>query len=170
MQRELAQQPGARRRLCRQSLQRADDPRRLQSGASEQSGREPDASSSAGPSRASISSRCPGAADSPTITRLQAKLEKRYSAGIYLLNSFTWSKTIDNASGHLEAFNGDNSRVNFRNVPAEKGARRVRPAIQQHHQRGLGTSVRQGPPLGQRAPPALSTASSADGDSPASTR
>ena len=28
---------------------------------------------------------------------------------------------IDNASGHLEAFNGDNSRVNYRNVPAEKG-------------------------------------------------
>jgi hypothetical protein len=27
---------------------------------------------------------------------------------------------MDNASGHLEAFNGDNSRVNFRNVPAEK--------------------------------------------------
>ena len=52
---------------------------------------------------------------------LQTKLEKRYSAGIYLLNSFTWSKAIDNASGHLEAFNGDNSRVNFRNMPGEKG-------------------------------------------------
>lgn len=51
---------------------------------------------------------------------LQAKLEKRYSAGVYLLNSFTWSKAIDNVSGHLEAFNGDNSRVNFRNLPAEK--------------------------------------------------
>ncbi len=52
---------------------------------------------------------------------LQTKIEKRYSAGVYLLNSFTWSKAIDNASGHLEAFNGDNSRVNFRNVSAEKG-------------------------------------------------
>jgi len=51
----------------------------------------------------------------------QAKIEKRYSAGVYLLNSFTWSKAIDNASGHLEAYNGDNSRVNFRNVAAEKG-------------------------------------------------
>jgi hypothetical protein len=52
---------------------------------------------------------------------LQTKIEKRYSVGLYLLNSFTWSKTIDNASGHLEAFNGDNSRVNFRNVASEKG-------------------------------------------------
>jgi hypothetical protein len=52
---------------------------------------------------------------------LQTKLEKRYSAGVYLLNSFTWSKAIDNASGHLETANGDNSRVNFRNVASEKG-------------------------------------------------
>jgi len=51
---------------------------------------------------------------------LQTKLEKRYASGVYILNSFTWSKTIDNASGHLEAYNGDNSRVNFANVAAEK--------------------------------------------------
>lgn len=56
-----------------------------------------------------------------TYHALQTKFEKRYSSGLYLLNSFTWSKAIDNASGHLEAFNGDNSRVNFRNLPAEKG-------------------------------------------------
>jgi hypothetical protein len=55
-----------------------------------------------------------------TYHALQTKFEKRYSAGVYLLNSFTWSKTIDNASGHLEAFNGDNSRVNFRNTASEK--------------------------------------------------
>jgi len=51
----------------------------------------------------------------------QFKLEKRYSGGLYLLNSFTWSKTIDNASGHLETANGDNSRVNFANVANDKG-------------------------------------------------
>lgn len=52
---------------------------------------------------------------------LEAKLEKKFSRGLYLLNSFTWSKGIDNASGHLEAFNGDNSRVNIRNIASERG-------------------------------------------------
>ncbi len=52
---------------------------------------------------------------------LQVKLEKRYSHGLYILNSFTWSKSIDYASGHLEANNGDNSRVNLRDVANERG-------------------------------------------------
>jgi hypothetical protein len=49
------------------------------------------------------------------------KLERRYSGGLYLLNSFTWSKVMDNASGHLEASNGDNSRLNYRDIASEKG-------------------------------------------------
>ena len=52
---------------------------------------------------------------------LQTKLEKRFSSGFYLLNSFTWSKAMDNAAGHLEVFNGDSSRVNFRDIANEKG-------------------------------------------------
>jgi hypothetical protein len=52
---------------------------------------------------------------------LQLKLEKRYSAGLTFINSFTWSKAIDNASGHLEANNGDNSRANIRDLRHEKG-------------------------------------------------
>ena len=52
---------------------------------------------------------------------LQVKLEKRYSAGLYFLNSFTWSKAIDNAPGHLENYNGDNSRINIRNSASERG-------------------------------------------------
>ena len=52
---------------------------------------------------------------------VQAKIEKRFSDGFYLLNSFTWSKAIDNAAGHLETYNGDSSRVQLFNLPAEKG-------------------------------------------------
>jgi hypothetical protein len=52
---------------------------------------------------------------------LQMKVERRYSRGFYFLNSFTWSRTRDNASGHLETANGDNSRVNFANIDAEFG-------------------------------------------------
>jgi len=52
---------------------------------------------------------------------LQTKLEKKLSGGLYLLNSFAWSKSIDNAPGHLEVYNGDSSRVNFRDMKNEKG-------------------------------------------------
>lgn len=52
---------------------------------------------------------------------LQAKIERRFSQGLYVLNSFTWSKAIDNASGHLETGNGDNSRVNYADLRNEKG-------------------------------------------------
>ena len=52
---------------------------------------------------------------------LQAKLERRLSGGLYLLNSFTYSRAIDNASGHLDTPNGDNSRVNLANLRGETG-------------------------------------------------
>lgn len=52
---------------------------------------------------------------------LQIKLERRFSEGLYLLNSFTWSKAIDNVAGHLEVQQGDNSRLNIRNIGADKG-------------------------------------------------
>lgn len=52
---------------------------------------------------------------------LQVKLEKRNSNGLYFLNSFTWSKAIDNAPGHLENYNGDNSRINLYNRPIDRG-------------------------------------------------
>ncbi len=51
----------------------------------------------------------------------QAKLERRFLSGFYLLNSFTWSKAIDNAAGHLEVSYNDNSRVNFYDLKSEKG-------------------------------------------------
>ena len=52
---------------------------------------------------------------------LQVKVERRYTRGLYLLNSFTWSRARDNASGHLETANGDNSRVNFADVESDFG-------------------------------------------------
>lgn len=52
---------------------------------------------------------------------LQIKLEKRSDHGLYFLNSFTWSKAIDNAPGHLENYNGDNSRINYYNPGLERG-------------------------------------------------
>jgi hypothetical protein len=52
---------------------------------------------------------------------LQFKVERRFADGLYLLNSFTWSKAIDNAAGHLEASFGDNSRGNIKNLASDKG-------------------------------------------------
>jgi hypothetical protein len=52
---------------------------------------------------------------------LQVKLERRFSDGLYLLNSFTYSHAIDNAAGHLEVAGGDNSRVNLYGLGQEKG-------------------------------------------------
>jgi len=52
---------------------------------------------------------------------VQARVEHRYSGGLYLLNSFTYSRDIDNASGHLDTPNNDNSRVNLANLRGERG-------------------------------------------------
>ncbi|MGI4828656.1 MAG: carboxypeptidase regulatory-like domain-containing protein [Janthinobacterium lividum] len=52
---------------------------------------------------------------------LQTKFEHRTSHGLYLLNSFTWSRAIDNASGHLDTNAGDNSRINLANPMGDRG-------------------------------------------------
>jgi hypothetical protein len=58
--------------------------------------------------------------NSSSYNSLQAKLEKRVGA-LYLLDSFTWSRAFDLASGHLETSNNDNSRVNFANPRNDYG-------------------------------------------------
>lgn len=51
----------------------------------------------------------------------QFKLEKRASKGLYLLNSFSYSRLFDISSGHLETAGGDNSRVNYANPSRDYG-------------------------------------------------
>ncbi|MEO8130391.1 MAG: carboxypeptidase regulatory-like domain-containing protein, partial [Bryobacteraceae bacterium] len=53
---------------------------------------------------------------------LQVKVEKRLSAGFSFLNSFVWSKAIDNSSQSLDAAGGNEpSPQNVRNMASEKG-------------------------------------------------
>lgn len=53
---------------------------------------------------------------------LQLKLEHRFNRGLYLLNSFTWSKAIDNVVQVLEEPNGNTgSPQNLYNIGADRG-------------------------------------------------
>ncbi|MBE7181031.1 MAG: TonB-dependent receptor, partial [Terriglobus roseus] len=58
---------------------------------------------------------------SGTYNSLQVRTEKRTNLGLFLLNSFTYSRAFDISSGHLETSNGDNSRVNIRNSSQDYG-------------------------------------------------
>ena len=51
---------------------------------------------------------------------LQAKLEKRFSRGLSLLNSFAWSKSIDISPSNMETGNGSNYYMNFRSWNSSK--------------------------------------------------
>jgi hypothetical protein len=52
---------------------------------------------------------------------LQAKVEHHTAHGLYLLDSFTYSRAEDNASGHLDTPAGDNSRINLANPLGDRG-------------------------------------------------
>lgn len=53
---------------------------------------------------------------------LQVKLERRFTNGLYLLNSFTWSKAIDNSSQVLEEPNGNTGTPqNVYDIASNKG-------------------------------------------------
>lgn len=57
-----------------------------------------------------------------TYNALQVKLEKRFSKGLYLLNSFTWSKAMDNGSQVLEEAGGNEGRPqDINDFKADKG-------------------------------------------------
>jgi hypothetical protein len=52
---------------------------------------------------------------------LQAKAEIRNFQGLTVLNSFTWSKAIDDAAGALEMGNGDQQSINIFDPASSKG-------------------------------------------------
>jgi hypothetical protein len=53
---------------------------------------------------------------------LQVKFERRFSKGLYVLNSFTWSKAIDNVSQVLEEPGGNTGTPqNLFNLAADRG-------------------------------------------------
>lgn len=58
-----------------------------------------------------------------TYNGLSAKLERRFSSGLYLLNSFTWSKALGNSEQSLETPPGIGlaNPQNIRNLAAERG-------------------------------------------------
>ncbi len=52
---------------------------------------------------------------------LQTQVTHRATGGLFFINSFTFSKAIDNASGDLEAAHGDSAFVNVANVKGDSG-------------------------------------------------
>ncbi|MFN7929993.1 MAG: TonB-dependent receptor [Blastocatellia bacterium] len=53
---------------------------------------------------------------------LQVKFERRFAKGLYILNSFTWSKAIDNVSQVLEEPGGNEGRPqDVYNIKADRG-------------------------------------------------
>jgi hypothetical protein len=52
---------------------------------------------------------------------LSARLEHRFTGGLYLLNSFTWGKAIGDSEQALEYFSFEANPQNIHNLAAEKG-------------------------------------------------
>lgn len=53
---------------------------------------------------------------------LQVRVEKRSESGLYFLNSFTWSKAIDNSSQAFDSSNGNGTSFqDIYNIAADKG-------------------------------------------------
>jgi hypothetical protein len=48
-------------------------------------------------------------------------LERRFTNGVFLINSFTWSRGIDVSSADLETQNGDSAVVNIANPAGDRG-------------------------------------------------
>ena len=86
---------------------------------------------------------------------LQTKFEHRNTHGLYLLNSFTWSRAIDNAGGHLDTNSGDNSRINLANPLGERGVSGYNQPLNETLTVGYDLPYGKGRRFGQGAPFAL---------------
>jgi len=64
---------------------------------------------------------------------LQAKLEKRFSHGVQLLTTYTWSKSIDNLSGSATTGGGDSNPSGTVQNPFNFNADRARSSFDQTH-------------------------------------
>lgn len=62
-----------------------------------------------------------GNAGSLVYNSLQTKLQHRFSHGVFLINSFTWSRATDLASADLETENGDSALINTYNPSGDRG-------------------------------------------------
>jgi hypothetical protein len=56
-----------------------------------------------------------------TYNALQTKLERHFADGLFLINSFTWSRGVNNSSADLEANNGDGAVTNIANPAGDRG-------------------------------------------------
>ncbi len=86
---------------------------------------------------------------------LQTKFEHRTSHGLYLLNSFTWSRALDNASGHLDTNSGDNSRINLANPLGERGVSGYNQPLNETLSVVYDLPYGKGRTFGQKAPVAV---------------
>jgi hypothetical protein len=83
---------------------------------------------------------------------LQTKFEHRTAHGLYLLNSFTWSRALDNAGGHLDTNAGDNSRINLANPLGDRGVSGYNQPLNETLSLVYDLPYGKGRMFGQRAP------------------
>ena len=138
--------PRARSRLRRQSQRRALGERRSEPGACRIGGQE-SAGEGAAAQRAIRLHRRQLRRGLLFLSRAAGEAREALRPGAYLLNSFTWSKAIDNASGALEAGNGDQQAVNLFDSRSSKGLSGYDQPFNNTTSRGLGPALRPWPPL-----------------------